>query len=129
VTFVRATMIGLGVVVANAAQADTQSIQRGDVLIHNRQQSLCILCHKAPGAQPGNIGDLAPDLSNIGQRMSRDDIRRHIIAPEQFNPETIMPSFARTKGLRKVAPGFAGQPILTMNQIDDISDYLAAQHD
>ena len=125
----RAAIIGLGLMITNAAQADSGSIQRGDALIHNRQQSLCILCHKAPGAQPGNIGDLAPDLTGIGKRLPRDDIRRHIIAPEQFNPDTIMPSFARTKALRKVAPGFAGQPILTLSQIDDISDYLAAQHD
>jgi sulfur-oxidizing protein SoxX len=125
----RAWIIGLGLMIANDAQADPDSIQRGDALIHNRQQSLCILCHKAPGAQPGNIGDLAPDLSSIGKRLSRDDIRRHIMAPEQFNPQTIMPSFARSTGLRRVAPGFAGQPILTLSQIDDISDYLAAQHD
>ena len=122
-------MLGLGMILTSPALADSGSIQRGDALVHNRQQSLCILCHKALGAQPGNIGDLGPDLTDIGQRMTRADIRRHIIAPEQFNPQTIMPSFARTKGLRKVAPDFAGQPILTMSQIDDISDYLAARHD
>jgi sulfur-oxidizing protein SoxX len=122
-------MLGLGMILTSPALADSGSIQRGDALVHNRQQSLCILCHQAPGTQPGNIGDLGPDLTDIGQRMTRADIRRHIIAPEQFNPQTIMPSFARTKGLRKVAPDFAGQPILTMSQIDDISDYLAARHD
>ena len=124
-----ASMFGLGMMLTSAALADSSSIQRGDALIHNRQQSLCILCHNMTGALPGNIGDLGPDLTDIGQRMTRDDIRRHIIAPEQFNPQTIMPSFVRTKGLRKVAPGFAGQPILTLSQIDDISDYLAACHD
>jgi sulfur-oxidizing protein SoxX len=40
-----------------------------------------------------------------------------------------MPSYYRTDGLAHVAAGFAGKPILTARQIEDVVAFLATLHE
>ena len=47
------------------------------------------------------------------------------MAPEQFNPDTVMPSYGRSTGLQQVAAAQRGKALLTDAQIDDVVAWLA----
>jgi sulfur-oxidizing protein SoxX len=98
---------------------------RGEAIVANRALSQCTLCHPAPGVPAHLRGNLAPDLAGVGARYARDALRERVLHPERFNPDTVMPSYGRTEGLKRVAPAFRGKPLLDARQIDDVIAYLA----
>jgi L-cysteine S-thiosulfotransferase len=57
--------------------------------------------------------------------LSVDDLRARLVAPDRFNPETVMPSYARSDGFERVANARRGQALLDAQQIDDVAAYLA----
>jgi L-cysteine S-thiosulfotransferase len=99
--------------------------RRGREIVANRQVGLCLLCHRAPIPEERFQGDLAPDLSGVGARLSEAQIRSRIVDPSRANPDTIMPAYYRTEGLARVATQFQGKTILSAEQIDDVVAYLA----
>lgn len=70
------------------------------------------------------MGDLAPELSGVGARLSAAQIRLRIVDPGKLNPDTIMPAYYKTEGLQRVAPAFRGKTILTAQQIEDVVAFL-----
>jgi sulfur-oxidizing protein SoxX len=102
---------------------------RGRAIVANRQVGLCLLCHKGPFPEERFQGDLAPDLRGVGKRYTEDELRLRMTDPAKVNPATIMPSYSKTEGLSRVAPGFRGKPILTPEQIEDVVAYLASLRD
>jgi L-cysteine S-thiosulfotransferase len=98
---------------------------RGRAIVANRQVGLCLLCHSGPFPEERFQGDLAPDLSGVGARLSEDRIRARIVDPARANPNTIMPAYYKTEGLARVAPRFRGKTILSAEQIEDVVAYLA----
>jgi L-cysteine S-thiosulfotransferase len=102
---------------------------RGRAIVANRQVGMCLLCHSGPIPEERFQGDLAPDLAGAGRRWSEAELRVRLVDPQKFNRETIMPSYARTEGLQRVAPAFRGKPILTPQQIEDVVAYLATLKD
>ena len=50
--------------------------------------------------------------------------RLALLAPERFNPDTVMPSYGRSTGLQQVAAAQRGKPLLTDAQIDDVVTWL-----
>jgi sulfur-oxidizing protein SoxX len=96
----------------------------GRALVLDRS-STCILCHSGPFPETRFQGDLAPDLSGSGTRWSASQLRLRLVDASRLNPETIMPSYYRTDGLERVGRNFAGKPILSAAQIEDIVAYLA----
>jgi sulfur-oxidizing protein SoxX len=100
---------------------------RGRALVLDRTTT-CILCHSGPfGTQ--FQGDLAPSLAGAGNRWSAGQLRLRLVDAAHFNPDTIMPSYYRVDGLTRVGRNFAGKPILTAGQIEDIVTYLASLRD
>jgi sulfur-oxidizing protein SoxX len=98
---------------------------RGAAIVASRSEGLCVLCHAVPGV-PGPLqGTLAPPLAGAGARWDAATLRRRLLEPERFNPETIMPSYGRTEGLVRVAAERSGKPLLTPAQVDDVVAYLA----
>lgn len=97
---------------------------RGEALALNRSQGLCVLCHALPGQNPALQGTIGPPLAGVGSRMDADGLRQRLVAPEGFNPDTVMPSYRRTTGLQQVATAQRGQPLLTETQIDDLVAWL-----
>ncbi|MGH6739859.1 MAG: sulfur oxidation c-type cytochrome SoxX [Bradyrhizobium sp.] len=97
---------------------------RGRALVLDRS-STCILCHSGPFPETRFQGDLAPDLSGSGNRWSASQLRLRLVDASRLNPETIMPSYYRIDGLDRVGRNFAGKPILSAAQIEDIVAYLA----
>jgi L-cysteine S-thiosulfotransferase len=98
--------------------------ERGRALVLDRG-STCILCHSGPFPETRFQGDLAPDLAGSGNRWSISQLRLRLVDASRLNPETIMPSYYHVDGLDRVGRNFAGKPILTATQIEDIVAYLA----
>jgi L-cysteine S-thiosulfotransferase len=98
---------------------------RGRTIVANRQVGLCLLCHSGPFPEEKFQGNLAPDLQGAGSRWSEGQLRLRIVDSSRLNPDTIMPSYYRIEGLVRVAPAFAGKPVLTAEQIEDVLAYLA----
>jgi L-cysteine S-thiosulfotransferase len=98
---------------------------RGAAIVASRSEGLCVLCHAVPGVPEPLQGNLAPPLAGAGVRWDATLLRRRLLEPEHFNPETIMPSYGRSDGLVRVAPERRGMPLLTPTQVDDVVAYLA----
>lgn len=94
---------------------------RGRAIVTGRDAN-CILCHAVPGVQ--FAGDLAPSLAGTGARWSVGQLRLRLVDSTRLNPETIMPAYYRVSGLRQVAAGYAGRPLLEADQIEDVIAYL-----
>jgi len=97
---------------------------RGRAIVLNRQTGLCLLCHSGPFPEERFQGTLAPSLAGAGARLNESQLRLRIADGRRLNPDTIMPSYYRTDGLTRVAPGFAGKPILNADQIEDVVAFL-----
>jgi sulfur-oxidizing protein SoxX len=97
---------------------------RGRVIVGNRQVGLCLLCHSGPFPEERFQGELAPALQGAGSRLSEGQLRLRIVDSGKVNPSTIMPSYYKTEGLTRVAPAFAGKPVLSADQVEDVVAYL-----
>jgi len=124
----RAGALVLGFAMA-ALPAWAGDAARGRAIVASRQSGLCLLCHAGPFAEEHLQGTIGPDLRGVGSRLSVEELRRRLVDPAASNPDTVMPSYAASEGLRRVAPGFAGRPILTPAQIDDVVAFLATLRD
>lgn len=99
---------------------------RGRAIVVSRQTGLCLLCHSGPFLEERFQGNLAPDLSLSSARLNAPQLRARIVDASHFNSNTIMPSYYRTEGLNRVAPKFAGQPILSAQEIEDVVAFLVS---
>jgi sulfur-oxidizing protein SoxX len=98
---------------------------RGVAIALSRSQGLCVLCHALPGQNPALQGTIGPPLAGVGGRLDADTLRQRLVAPERFNPDTVMPSYGRSTGLQQVAAAHRGKALLTNAQIDDVVAWLA----
>jgi sulfur-oxidizing protein SoxX len=102
---------------------------RGRAIVADRQVGLCLLCHSGPGPNERFQGTLAPPLGGAGSRWSEGQLRLRIVDATRLNPDTIMPPYYRANDLHRVARAFAGKPILTAGQIEDVVSFLATLKD
>lgn len=99
---------------------------KGRAIVANRSVGLCMLCHSASVIPEERFqGDLAPDLAGAGSRWNIGELRLRIVDPSRVNADTIMPAYYKTDGLTRVGAAFAGKPILSAEQIEDVVAYLA----
>jgi len=103
-------------------------IARGRALVLARTTT-CILCHSGPFPETRFQGDLAPDLAGAGNRWTASQLRLRLVDASRFNAETIMPSYYRNADLVRVGRNFAGKPILSAAEIEDIVAFLATLRD
>src|SRR3954466_8223846 len=97
---------------------------RGKTAALSRDGGNCFLCHTVPDAgetPPGNIG--AP-LAGVGNRVSAAQMRLRLVDSTLLNRESVMPAYYRVDGFNHVAPAYAGKPLLTAQQIEDVIAYL-----
>ena len=102
---------------------------RGRAIVVNRTVSLCLLCHSGPFPEERFQGNLAPDLSGTGARLSAGELRLRMVDSHTLNADTIMPAYYAVDGLNRVAPAFRGKPLLTAEQIEDVVAFLATLRD
>ena len=97
---------------------------RGREVFVSRDAGHCILCHRAPGVE--TAGDVGPPLGGIGSRLSRDELRVRVADITRVYPDSIMPTFHRTEGLRRVSKAYEGKPVLDAQQLEDVVAWLGA---
>jgi sulfur-oxidizing protein SoxX len=98
---------------------------RGRAIVGNRQLGLCLLCHSGPFPEDRLQGTLAPNLAGVASRLAIGQLRLRIVDASRVNPKTIMPPYYRTQDLTRVAPSYAGKPILSAEQVEDVVAFLA----
>jgi sulfur-oxidizing protein SoxX len=106
----------------DTALASSSDPARGRELFASREAGHCVLCHAVPGV--AIAGDVGPSLAGVGSRLAPGQIRLRIADITRVNPEALMPSFHRTEGLVRVAPQYAGKPVLSAQQVEDLVAYL-----
>ena len=97
---------------------------RGKAIVASRQTGLCLLCHSGPFPEERFQGNLAPELKASVARLNASQLRARIVNAAHFNPQTIMPSYYQTSHLNRVAPKFAGQTLLSGQEIEDVIAFL-----
>jgi sulfur-oxidizing protein SoxX len=98
--------------------------ERGRAIVGSRQVGLCLLCHSGPYEPKAHQGTLAGPLEGAGLRSTQAQLRQRLINPRVLDPQSLMPAFYDTQGLKQVAAGYAGKPILSAQQIEDVVAYL-----
>jgi sulfur-oxidizing protein SoxX len=97
---------------------------RGRALVLDRRQGNCLICHRVPVPEEPFQGELGPDLSGIGGRLSPGQIRLRLVDQARLNPATLMPPYFRTEGLTRVADRYKGKPVLAASEIEDVVAWL-----
>ncbi len=119
---------GAQVLVGDAIPASLTGVPgdatRGRAIVGNRQVGLCLLCHSGPFPEERFQGDLAPPLNGAGGRLSEGQLRLRVVDSGRVNPSSIMPAYFKTEGLTRVAPAFAGKPVLNAEQVEDVVAFL-----
>ena len=102
----------------------------GRAVVTERRLGNCLACHQIPAlADVPFHGDIGPSLGGVANRYDEGELRLLIVDPNVLNPETIMPAFYRTDGLFRVMPEFAGKPILSAEQVEDVIAFLRTMTD
>ena len=96
----------------------------GRAVLLDRERGHCLLCHRVAQLDAEFQGSIGPPLSAVGSRLSAAEIRARVVDPTRINPDTIMPAYHRTEGLRQVADAFRGRPILTAQEIEDVVAFM-----
>lgn len=97
---------------------------RGRAIASDPERGNCSICHLLPGADPRQHGDIAPPLAGAGSRNTAGELRLRIVDGTRINPATIMPAYHRIDKLARVAPTFAGRPILSAQEVEDVIAWL-----
>ncbi len=100
---------------------------RGRRIVLDREVGNCLICHKLPEQGELFQGDLGPDLTGIGSRLSAGQLRLRLVDQSRLNPATLMPPYYRVDGLNRVAVRYRGKPVLSAQDIEDVVAYLGAQ--
>jgi sulfur-oxidizing protein SoxX len=120
--------LGTALVVGDAMPAPLTAqpgdAARGRAIVTSRQQGLCLLCHSGPFPEERFQGDLGPSLAGVGARYSEAQLRLRVVDARRLNPDSLMPSYGRVEGLQRVAPAWAGKPVLDAQQIEDVVAFL-----
>lgn len=103
--------------------------QRGRALVIRQDKGNCLTCHDLPIPEEGFHGTLGPSLVGVGERLSEAQLRLRVADEQRLNPRSIMPGFHRDPaGLNQVAWEYAGQTLLTAQEVEDVVAYLRTLH-
>jgi sulfur-oxidizing protein SoxX len=97
---------------------------RGKTAVLSRDGGNCFLCHTVPDAGETPLGNIGPPLAGVGKRLSAAQLRLRLVDSTRLNRASVMPAYYRVKGLNRVALAYAGKPLLTAQQIEDVIAYL-----
>ena len=98
--------------------------ERGRQIVLDREVGNCLICHKVPEPNERFQGELGPDLSGVGSRLTAAQLRLRIVDQSRLNPRTLMPPYFRVDRLSSVAEQYRGKPVLTAQQVEDVVAYL-----
>jgi len=95
----------------------------GKIVAVTRSLGNCLTCHRLP-VPDADQGTLGPDLRGVGGLLTEGQLRLRVVNPKLVNPMTIMPAYYRIDGLHLVDKPYAGKPMLTAQQVEDVVAYL-----
>jgi sulfur-oxidizing protein SoxX len=101
--------------------------KRGEQVLIERHLGNCLSCHEVSALRQEEFhGEIGPSLDGVAGRWDAAALRMIVVNPKLvFGDATVMPAFYRVDGLNRVRPEFAGKPILTAQQVEDVVAYLA----
>ena len=105
--------------------ATAGDVAQGRSLLLARDPANCVLCHAIPEAAVRFAGDLGPSLAGVGARLTVPQLRLRVADNLRVNAATIMPSYYKVDGLKRVAAAYRGKPILSAPEVEDVVAYLA----
>jgi sulfur-oxidizing protein SoxX len=99
---------------------------RGKAVAVNSDMGNCVICHHLPVPElpEGAAGDIGPDLAGVGSRLNVAELRQRVVNAKAIDPDTVMPAYHVTQGLTRVQHEYAGKPVLTAQQVEDLVAYL-----
>ena len=97
---------------------------RGRALVVARESANCVLCHAVPDPAVKFAGDVGPSLAGVGARLSEAQLRLRVADNLRVNPATVRPSYYKVDGLDRVASTYAGKPVLTAQEVEDVVAWL-----
>ena len=115
--------------IENPLEGRAGNAVEGAVKFASRESGHCVLCHMVDGLGAEFQGNLGPDLSAVGSRLTPAQLRLRIVDYDRVVAGTTMPSYYRTEELNQVAPEFAGKTLLSAQDIEDIIAYLSSLKD
>jgi sulfur-oxidizing protein SoxX len=100
--------------------------KRGEQVVIERRLGNCLSCHEMSALRQEEFhGEIGPSLDGVAKRLDIAALRLIVVNPKQvFGDATVMPAFYRVDGFNRVRPEFAGKPILTAQQVEDVVAYL-----
>jgi len=111
--------------IPNALTDTPGDTDRGKIVFLQREQGHCVLCHVVSELDVAFQGNIGPDLSQVGARLSPAQIRLRIVDYQILSPGTLMPSYYRIHDLYQVQDDYLGETILTAQQVEDLVAYLS----
>ena len=63
-------------------------------------------------------------MDGIGARLSAEELRLRVSDITRVYPDSVMPTFHRTEGLRRVSKPHEGKPVLSAQQVEDVVAWL-----
>lgn len=104
-------------------EADPSS---GRAIFVARDAGHCVLCHRVSVLDAPFQGNLGPELTDVGARLTAGQIRYRIVDASRLNPATIMPPYYRTERLEQVASRYREKTVLSAADIDHLVAWLAS---
>jgi L-cysteine S-thiosulfotransferase len=98
--------------------------ERGRRVVLDRNGGDCIVCHAMPLPQRQFHGTVGPPLDGVGSRYTAGELRLRLVDPKAINAQTVMPAYYMVEGLYRVLSRYAGQTLLSAQQIEDVVAYL-----
>jgi L-cysteine S-thiosulfotransferase len=97
---------------------------RGRDVVFNRERGNCLICHALPAADEHQHGDVGPSLKGVASRLTEGQIRARLVDARRINPASVMPSYYRLDGLKRVQAAYRGKTVLSKEEIEDAVAYL-----
>jgi sulfur-oxidizing protein SoxX len=97
----------------------------GKQVVIDRKLGNCLACHAISDLEDQPFhGEVGPPLDGVADRWEEPSLRMLVVNAKTVFEGSIMPDFHRTEGFYRVADQFAGKPILTAQQVEDVVAYL-----
>ncbi|WP_299690524.1 sulfur oxidation c-type cytochrome SoxX [uncultured Tateyamaria sp.] len=97
----------------------------GRKVFANRKQGNCLACHtNADLSEESFHGEVGPPMDGVADRWTQAELRGIVTNSKMMFEGTIMPAFYVDAGYTRPLDDFAGQSILTAQQVEDVVAYL-----
>ena len=97
----------------------------GRKVFANRKQGNCLACHMNSDLSEESFhGEVGPPMDGVAERWTEAELRGIVTNSKMMFEGTIMPAFYVDGGYERPLDDFAGQSILTAQQVEDVVAYL-----